>query len=354
MDWKRRFETVTIEKAARETPVARRVAGAVTADRITYVERADVSDIPERSLTVAVQRGKFLRRCPGTPGMLCCNLYVLDLAVGCPYDCSFCFLHAYKNRPGILVWANHTDAVSEIRDVLPQGGHHPLRVTSGEVTDSLALESLTGQAADIVPIIGGLSGIVLELKTKSDVVEPLLGLDHGGNVIVSWSLSPRSVAVAEEKTAPPVEARLAAAEKTVEAGYGAAFHFDPIILVDGWERAYTGLVDEIFDRIPAGAVRWFSLGGFRFPYALKKAIRMRRPRSRIFLSEFMLCSDGKFRYFAPMRAEMYRCIRESIEKRAPGVPVYFCMEAPHIWKKAYGCLPQECAGLDPLFEPYAR
>lgn len=281
--------------------------------------------------------------------MICCNLFVLNLGVGCHYGCSFCFLHNYQNQPGIRVYANFMDAMAEVEKAAEEFKGHPLRVTTGEFADSLALEELTGMASELIPRFGQQEKALLELKTKSDQIDSLLGLEHGGRVVVSWSLSPAVVAQREECDAPPLEARLAAAEKAAAAGYLLAFHFDPVFLIDDWQRHYVSLVGEIFDRLPAERVRWFSLGGFRYTQSLKNVMEERDPETRVFLHEFVPCADGKFRYFAPLRAEMYRTLREAIEQRAPGTPVYACMESAQIWKKAFSSLPTDIEKLDPLF-----
>jgi spore photoproduct lyase len=353
MDWTERFKEVLIEEAALGTSLEKRVRSLFPGDAIRVTADGDRAEASCReSLIVAIRKGPFLRRCPGTPGMLCCNLHVLDLVVGCPFDCSYCFLHSYQENPGVLVHADFMDAAAEIADLVTRGGPGPLRVTTGELGDSLALESLTGMAAKLVPFFGSLPGAQLELKTKCSDVKALHDLEHGGRVVVSWSLSPDVVAREQESGAPAVDARLRAAEEAATAGYALAFHFDPVFLVDGWERHYVGLIDEVFDRVPPDAVLWFSLGGFRFTPALKEAVRGRFPETRIFLDEFLPCRDGKNRYFAPLRADMYRTLRLAIERRAPQTPVYACMESPHIWKEAFGSLPGECAKLDPIYRPF--
>lgn len=349
MNWTSIFDEVLLEAAAMETPLARRVRGFFPDDRVKVVTDLPSAPVGAKSLIVAVEKGAFLRRCPGTPGMICCNLFVLNLGVGCPYGCSFCFLHDYQNQPGIRVYANFLDAMAEVEKAAAESKDHELRVTTGEFADSLALEELTGMASELIPRIGKQEKALLELKTKSDRIDSLLGLEHGGRVVVSWSLSPEIVAQREECDAPPLKARLAAAQKAAAAGYLLAFHFDPVFLIDDWQRHYVSLVGEIFDRVPAEKVRWFSLGGFRYTQSLKNVMEERDRATRVFLDEFVPCADGKFRYFAPLRAEMYQTLREAIERRAPHTPVYACMESAQIWKKAFQSLPSGIEKLKPLF-----
>jgi len=352
MKWTNLFDEVLIEAAAVDTPLARRVCAIFPAHRVKVLDGPASATGGAGSLTVAVEKGAFLRRCPGTPGMICCNLFVLNLGVGCPYGCSFCFLHNYQNQPGIRVYANFLDAMAEVEEAAEDFEGDELRVTTGEFADSLALEELTGMASELIPPFGRQKKALLELKTKSDQVDSLLGLEHGGQVVVSWSLSPAVVAQREECGAPPLEARLAAAQKAAAAGYLLAFHFDPVFLIADWQQHYVNLVDKIFDRLPGARVRWFSLGGFRYTQSLKNVMEQRDSETPVFLHEFVPCDDGKFRYFAPLRAEMYRILREAIERRAPRTPVYACMESAQIWKKAFGSLPAGIEKLGPIFGPF--
>src|SRR6185436_19475713 len=68
--------------------------------------KAGTFDEGKRRLILQRHRGDFLRHCPaGTSGLVCCNYLVLNLASGCPYDCSYCFLQEYlANNPELRVY----------------------------------------------------------------------------------------------------------------------------------------------------------------------------------------------------------------------------------------------------------
>ena len=53
----------------------------------------------KQRLLLTVQKGRFFEPCPGTPDYICCGYYVLNTAVGCPYDCTYCYLNTYQNVP---------------------------------------------------------------------------------------------------------------------------------------------------------------------------------------------------------------------------------------------------------------
>jgi spore photoproduct lyase len=306
---------------------------------------------PGHPIRVTRERGRFLRPCPGSPGMKCCNLFVLNPIVGCHYDCAYCFLQAYQSEPYITIYANIEDIAREVEACRAQNPEHTIRICTGELADSLALEPVAEAAAYLVELFRPLDGVQLELKTKSSHIDPLLALDHGGRTVISWSLNPPGIAAELENGTPGPEERLGAATRAAAAGYPVAFHFDPLIRRPDWKESYEQLVGDLFRAVPSRSMRWISLGGFRYTPAMKAVIRERFPASGLFTGEFVPCPDGKYRYFSMHRVEMYRAMRRWIERSGPGVPLYLCMEAPSIWQRVFGCQPEEIPRLAPIYDP---
>jgi spore photoproduct lyase len=117
-------------------------------------------------------------------------------------------------------------------------------------------------------------------------------------------------------------------------GYRVAFHFDPIIRFPGWEEGYTEVVTELLGKIPAAKIAWISLGSLRFPSQLKTIIQQRFPETNLIYEEFIPGVDGKFRYFKPIRVELYKKLVTLIQKdMGDAVPLYFCMESQEIWRE---------------------
>ena len=61
----------------------------------------DVFGEGKKRLLLSQFKGSFLKKCPGiSPGMVCCNYYVVNLIKNCVYDCSYCFLQDFlQNNP---------------------------------------------------------------------------------------------------------------------------------------------------------------------------------------------------------------------------------------------------------------
>jgi len=301
-------------------------------------------------LLISRFRGNFLKKCPGTQGFVCCNYSVVNAATGCPLDCTYCILQMYlKNNPMIRVFANTEDLYSELEATFRGAGGRRFRVGTGELTDSLALDPITGFSREIVPFFARQENAILELKTKTDCVENLLDLPHQGKTVIGWSVNPESVIVSDERGASSLEDRLSAAVRCHAAGYRIAFHFDPILFDPGWEDRYHPVVRQVLAGVPAESIAWISLGGVRFPRALKEIMRERFPRSCIRAGEFVPCPDSKFRYLRPVRVPGYRKMVEWIRRAVPQVPIYLCMESREVWEAVFRTLPSRIENLAGIF-----
>lgn len=298
--------------------------------------------------------GKFLSTCPGSDGMVCCAYYVINFGLGCLYDCHYCYLQSFLNNPLMTLFGNLDDLFAEL-DERTRGKNFQFRIGTGEYTDSLALEPLTGISSELVRYFAQHPNAVLELKTKSNNVDGLLDLDHRGRTVVSWSLNPPPVIEAIEPGTASLDERLAAARKVQEAGYRLAFHLDPLIYFEDWEREYHALIERVFDHVDPDHVAWISTGSFRYTNDLRETIQSRFPEDRLTREGEMIAGpDGKHRYFKTIREDMFRSIKAKIESVDPKLFLYLCMETQRMWRKVYGTVPDSGKNLDAQFEARRR
>ena len=312
----------------------------------------DVFGEGKKRLALSRFKGSFLKKCPGiSPGMVCCNYYVVNLAKNCIYDCSYCFLQDFLgNNPMQVAYVNVEDLLVELEEVFTQYPDRNFRVGTGELTDSLALDAIVPYTAYLLPFFNQQSNAVLELKTKSDQIANLLDHSDSTNIIVSWSLNPQTVIDQEEKGTPSLAQRLESAKACLDKGYRIGFHFDPIILIPGWEDAYQQLVNILCDSLPIAKVEWVSLGSFRYRPSLKSIIKNRHPQTHLFTSEHLPSKDGKFRYLRPLRNHAYKTIRGYLKSRLEELNIYICMETQEIWEGVTGKTPRSDEKLDQFFD----
>lgn len=290
-----------------------------------------------RVLRLTRHVGAVLRPCTGrTDSLLCCNLRVVTQVVGCPLDCSYCILQQYQNRGEITVRVDPDRILDQLVAELAAHPRRLLRVCSGQVADSLALEPEVGFAARAVERFAGLPGGVLELKTKTDAVAPLLGLAHGGRTIISWSLNPADVVRQEEHGTADLPRRLAAARRAAEAGYLLAFHLDPMVTVDADPGPHVELVRQVARAVPVDRVAYLSMGTVRFHPAMRRLVGGRPGASRVTQAELLPDVDGKLRLISPLRVELYRRVADEIRERFPDAFLYLCMEPARVWRQALG------------------
>ena len=357
-------EIIFLEEGALQYPLAREILS-----RLPDVPRQEYRDISllmeqmkssqydvfgkeKKRLALSQFKGSFLKKCPGvSPGMVCCNYYVVNLSKNCIYDCSYCFLQDFLgNNPMQMAYVNVEDLLGELEEVFTQYPDRNFRVGTGELTDSLALDAIVPYTSYLLPFFNQQSNAMLELKTKSDQITNLLNHPDPTNIIVSWSLNPQSIIELEEKGTPSLVQRLESARACMEKGYRIGFHFDPIILMPDWEEAYLQLVNTVCDTLPITKVEWISLGSFRYRPNLKSIIKNRHPETRLFTSEHQPSKDGKFRYLRPLRNRAYETIRGYLKSRSQELNIYLCMETKEIWEGVTGKTPRSDKKLDQFFD----
>ncbi len=346
-----RFKRILVEEAAWDYAMTRRVLARLPGVPVTKIPDREVLRPREASpaewlreskttLLLALQKGPFWRACPGTKDYICCGYQVLQVALNCPFDCTYCILQGYVNLPAVTVFVNVEDLQAELRARRAESPDRIWRVGTGEFGDSLALDELTGLHETLVPLFAQHPQAFLEIKSKWHYLEHLLPLGPNPQVIFAWSLNPPELIREEERFTASLEARLKAAQRAAAAGFRVAFHFDPLIFFPGWEKAYRRTVDRLGALDSAADVAWVSLGALRFLPPLRQIIFARFPHSRLGSEEMVRAPDGKLRYFKNLRVEMYGRLREWLAEVLPGVQLYLCMESPRVWREVFGYAPE--------------
>lgn len=301
----------------------------------------DVIGSGKKYLLITRQRGEFVKPCPCTPRYLGCNYFIVNIDLNCPLDCTYCILQHYLTNPLITVYVNREDLWRQLDIFLHRNRQRTVRLGTGELGDSLALDHLTENSIDLVSYFRKKRNVIFELKTKTINIKNILKIEPTPNVVVAWSLNSLRIANEEEKGAPSVEERIDAARRVSERGFRTGFHFDPIIHYPDWEEGYEEVIKILLETVDSARIAWISLGSFRFPASLKTIIEERFPKTKIIYDEFIKGKDGKLRYFKPLRLELYKKIVGFIRERGGReIPLYFCMESEHIWCEAMGWIPK--------------
>lgn len=332
------FEKIFLNRESRKDEIAKRVIKNL---KLPVVEVGDVADVSDhvhqnypdpiaggkRIIYLARNKGEKIKECPCTKNKVSCGYYIINLYTGCPIDCSYCILQKYLNNPFITVYTNLEDYFEEIAIFLKNDPGKILRIGTGELADSLALDGVTSLSLDFIDFFKDHDNAVFELKTKSVEIENLLKIEPPQNVVVSWSLNPQGIVEREEMLSASLSERLNASKRCADKGYKVGFHFDPIIIYPRFENEYREVVDMIFDHVSPENISWISLGALRFEPSLKPVVMERFPDSLVNFGEFTLGSDNKLRYIRKVRVGAFKILSERIKMHSKDIHVYLCMES---------------------------
>lgn len=294
----------------------------------------------KKQLYLSGSRGQNLKSCQGMGDYVCCQLFTMALVSDCHLECTYCILQDYlQNNPVITINTNVEEIFADIALRLRSEAKRLFRISTGELSDSLALDHITEFSRDYHSFVRSHENVVLELKTKTVCIDGLLLLAPHKRLVVSWSLNPQSYIEKEEHKCVSLEERFMSARRIADHGFPVGFHLDPLLCLDDWENEYKELTRRIGETFTASEIAWISIGSLRYTPGLKKIVEERFPKSRLMTAELYPSLDGKIRYFRPLREKMYKTVTGFIQKYTQKTPHYLCMETPTVWQHVYGGLP---------------
>ncbi len=291
----------------------------------------DVFKKSKECLAIARKKGGLVKEFRCRDGIIGNTEYFISHGNNCNLDCEYCFLQSYFDNAVPTVFINHDEILTAIKDVLLAAGDKKTVFHAGELCDALAFDDLTGLSRKLIPLFSEYPNARLELRTKTTTIENLLTIPGTNNIVISWTFSPQLIVDAYEHKTPSLEKRVRAAEEVQRAGYNVGICLDPIILCEDWFNNYKTMLEMLFDRLDITKIKFVSLGGFRYLPSLTRVIRDRNPETNLLLGEFVPCIDGKYRYFRPIRVEVYREIGKVIREITRDVKMSLCMETPEVW-----------------------
>lgn len=337
-----RFDRLVIEDRISSDPLALRVE-----ERLERKETI-ITDDPGRftgpgTFILKYHEGRFVKDFPITPGAPPCGEKYIAALQGCIYDCSYCYLRSYLNDDSITLLVNSRKMEEDIREALLGG---TVRFTTGELSDSLTLDHITGITSSILAMLPGTNAII-EARTKSSNVDHLPGVDGRDtelareHLLVTWTLSPPEAVLSEEPGAAALDERIEAISKVSAAGIRYALRLDPVIPFY-WDA---GLYRELLLRVKKAAVSEplrIELGVLRFPPGLADKIRKELPFSPILRGEYVRDREGKIRLYRPMRIGIYREAAGIASELFPGTWIELSQEDRTVWEDAGLTPPDIC------------
>lgn len=173
----------------------------------------------------------------------------------------------------------------------------------------------------------------LMLFTKSDNVDFLLDLDHGGQTIVSWSVTCDSASRLVDRRAATMHERVAAMRKAQQAGYLVRARLSPIVPVKNWREEYTQLFATLFEHARPDLVTLELIGWMDFEDL--DAIIDRAMLDPGMLAEAEQALDMRGVHWGPFtqraHTEVYEFCVETVRRLSPGTPVSVCHGTEATW-----------------------
>jgi spore photoproduct lyase len=309
----------------------------------------------KKTLLLTTFKGQFFKRCPGATqkkALTCCNYHVLNLGSQCNMNCSYCYLQSYLNSRMTKIFTNIDQALLELKEMAELHSQQGFRVGTGEVIDSLSLDTITMYSKKLIEFFNQYPKWTLEFKTKSNQVDQFLDCQHAGNTVVSWSINPPYVINREEHGTARFEERLTAARKCRDKGFQVAFHIDPMIWHPEWKENYSFLAEQINEKFQPNDVHVISLGTLRFQSEQRHMMRERFGLDSLVTQAEMHPSEGnKWRYDSHLRSEMFQFMIQKMKSLNPAWNIFLCMETPETWIQSFEKIPMQMPELRSLFKP---
>jgi DNA repair photolyase len=267
------------------------------------------------SLILARKLGSYVMPAPyGIGGQL--NFYFSHV-LNCLYDCRYCFLQGMYRSAHYVLFVNYEDFQRSILETAESHRGEEIYFFSGYDGDSLVLEPITGFLDSFLPFFADHPRLVLEIRTKSVAISPLVDRDAFPNCIVAFSFTPEPVSEALEHGVPPVESRIAAAAKLAERGWRIGLRFDPLVLAPGYRELYPDLFRRVFASLPVEAVHSVGFGAFRLPRDFFHRMARAYPEERLFAGNLEE-REGMVSYTAAVEAELRDLCRRELVRYIPG------------------------------------
>jgi spore photoproduct lyase len=184
-----KFKNIFVHAEVKDDQITREIIDSFPELPVVIVEDEDefireAARLPltqgKRHLWLIRQKGRFIKYCHGatktSDTYTCCNYLITNESVGCPIECNYCFLQGYVTNPSITVYTNYEKIQEEMRFISAQNPRRLLRVGTGELSDSLALDPIIRLSEKLAYAADQLPNIFLEFKTKTDHVDHLLAV----------------------------------------------------------------------------------------------------------------------------------------------------------------------------------
>jgi spore photoproduct lyase len=260
--------------------------------------------------------------------------FQFHLAEGCPAHCQYCYLAgSLQGAPVVRVFANLPSILENTTRYRNEG-----RITSFEAscyTDPLSFEHLTGSLEETIRFFGAQQNVHLRFVTKFAAVNNLLHIPHNGNTRCRTSLNAAAVSARLEGGTASLPARmqalhtLALPQHEGGGGYPIGVVLAPIMAFEGWQQAYTNMLEQLQQHIKFPSDLTFELITHRFTPGSKEVLLGWYPNTGVDMDESKRTmkhnkfGGTKFIYTPAVMQEMKQFFYKEIKNRFPSAKILY-------------------------------
>ena len=158
-------------------------------------------------------------------------------------------------------------------------------------------------------------------------MEPLLGISHGGRVIIRMSVNPQSIITRFEPGTSGLNARISALNSMCDAGYRVGLLIAPIIITEDWKNLYSELITTLSDQLTQKVKKQAPIEIIFMTYSyVQNAINTEAfPQAdRLYEKELMTGRGrGKYCYREDIRKDGELFLRQEIEAKLKEMTVLY-------------------------------
>ena len=175
-------------------------------------------------------------------------------SLNCFFSCKYCYLQwTFRNRFPVF-FLNYEDMQKEIINQIQKERQFwfegQITFYASNYADLLATEDISHFHESFLPFCESLpDNILIETRTKSANITPILKHKPTDKMEIAFSLSPRTIAEKYELWTASLDEKLGAINQLVEKWFRVGLRFLPLLPVENFEQIYSEFLDEVVDKI---------------------------------------------------------------------------------------------------------
>jgi spore photoproduct lyase len=262
-----------------------------------------------------------------TPNHKVSDFLVPYTSSGCRAMCLYCYLVCNYNKCSYLrLFVNREQMMNKLIKTA-ESSAKDMVFEIGSNSDLVLENTITGNLEWTIENFSRSKRGYLTFPTKFDMVEPFLGLEHRGKIIVRMSVNPEEIIRKVEFGTASLEARISALNRMCDAGYKVGILIAPVVMGDNWRELYTRLIEQLSDGLSQKAKLqlFIEIIFMTYSYVHRAINREAFPKAVELFDKSLMTGRGrgKYCYREDVKAMGEQFLREQLEKKLKGIPIVY-------------------------------